>query len=50
MITILMKSPFEYVCKLPPGKKNTIRDGGSTALHTAYNVYNVYTLSTVSTV
>ena len=27
-------------------KKNTIRDGGSTALYTSYTVYTVYTIQT----
>ena len=30
-------------------KKNTIRDGGSTALYTAYTVYTVDTVYTIQT-
>ena len=30
-------------------KKNTIRDGGSTALYTAYTVYTVDTIYTIQT-
>ena len=29
--------------------KNTIRDGGNTALYTAYSAYNVDTVSTIQT-
>ena len=31
-------------------KKNTIRDGGSTALYAAYTIYTVYTVDTVDMV
>ena len=34
---------------LKPRNKNTIRDGGSTALYTAYTVHTVYTVYTTQT-